>query len=60
LEKIVALGFVETQVNEGTVTEAILALYDANGIDETNHISTTIEGNSGQPRVYVVFVVQSE
>lgn len=55
-----ALGFVETQVNEGTVTEAILALYDANGIDETNHISTTIEGNSGQPRVYVVFVVQSE
>lgn len=51
-----ALGFAETQVTEGTVTDAVLALYLANGIDETNHIDTIIKENNGQPRIYVVFV----
>ena len=55
-----ALGFAEAQVNEGTVKEAVLALYAANNIDETNHISTTIEENNGQPRIYVVFVAHDE
>jgi len=55
-----ALGFVETQVNEGTVADAVLALYAANGINETNHISTIIKENNGQPRIYVVYVAPSE
>lgn len=54
-----ALGFAEAQVNEGTVSDVVLALYAANGIDETNHISTTIKENNGQPRIYVVYVAPS-
>lgn len=55
-----ALSFVETQVNEGTVRDAALALFAAHGIDENNLKHLTIKENNGQPRIYVVFVAPDE
>lgn len=55
-----ALVPVETQVNEGTVSDALSALFAAHGINENNLKHLTIKENNGQPRIYVVFVAPNE